>query len=237
VGQYAGAEAVGQVALTIRLVEQPSSLMLVVSMRLSIPVFARLQGDRARLVKVVTEGMSLQLMVMGPLLAGFGLVAPWIIPLMLGPQWLPVLEVYPFIAASSLGSAVLGLHVAVLYVLQKNWKVVFSYLVYIVLFTSLALLLVPRLGLTGYGWAVVMVLPSLCLPLIIWVRVYMGRLRYTEAGIWYTAWAVPLFSWQLSPWVWISVLVPLIWPPTRRELVAILEATFRRIRAGWPTRD
>jgi PST family polysaccharide transporter len=127
---------------------------------------------------------------------------------MLGPQWLLALEVYPFIALSSLNSAVFILHISALYVLQRIREVALSYLVHIVLFAGATLLLVPHLGLIGYGWALLVALSSYVL-LIVWIIVCAGRLRYSQAGVWFTAWAIPLFSWQLSPWVWISVLVPL----------------------------
>ena len=37
--------------------------------------------------------------------------------------------------------------------------------------------------------------------------------------VWFIAWAIPLFIWQLGPWAWTSVIVPLIWSATRRELL------------------
>jgi PST family polysaccharide transporter len=229
VGRYAGAEAVGYVALAIRLAEQLSNIVVLASGRLSIPVFARVQENRARLVKAVAEGMSLQLMVVGPLLAGFSLVAPWILPLLLGPQWLPTLEVYPFIALSYLISGpVFGLQVFALYVLRRTWETAVFHLVHLVLFAGSALLLVPHLGLRGYGWAEVAALPGYIL-LIIWFQVYAGRLRYVQAGVWFIAWAIPLFSWQLSFWTWLSILVPLIWPATRRELLQAIRDLLQAI--------
>jgi O-antigen/teichoic acid export membrane protein len=227
VGRYVGAEAVGQVALAIRLVEQLSSIIVLASGRLSIPVFARLQEDRVRLVKALTEGTNLQLMTLGPILAGFGFVAPWIIPLMLGSQWLPMLEVYPFIALSSLNSAVFVLQIAALYVLRRIWGVAVFYVVHLGLFACSALLLVPHLGLTGYGLALMIALPSYALLLALGL-VYIGKQRYIQTGVWFTAWAIPLFSWQLGPWVWISAIVPLLWPATRRGALQTMTMVLRR---------
>jgi len=229
VGRYASAEAVGQVALAIRLVEQVSSTIMAVSWRLSIPVFARIQEDRPRTIKALADGVSLQLMTVGPLLAGFGLVAPWLIPLLFGPSWLGTVMVYPFIATGHLAGAAFNLHTSVLYVLRKIWEVAAFHLVYIILFAGSALLLVPRLGLRGYGWAELAALPSYGL-LLVFVLHHIGRPVSAQAAIWFAAWVVPLFGWQLGPWAWISILVPIVWPATRRELTQFVALILRKAR-------
>jgi PST family polysaccharide transporter len=217
VGRYAGAEAVGQVALATRLVEQLSYVVLLPVARLAIPVFARLREDRGRLTKALNEGTALQLLVIGPVLVGFGLVAPWIVPLLLGSQWLPALEVYPFIAAAYLSGATVSLHSSVLFTLGKLWQIAVTRIAHVVLFAGSALVLVPRLGLKGYGWADMVALPSYVL-LLIWVWAYVGKPISAETLVWLACWILALFAWQLGPWAWAILLVPLIWPSTRREV-------------------
>jgi len=227
VGRYAGAEAVGQVALAHRLADQLNNIVMLPSIRLSLPIFARLQEDRYRLVKALTEGTSLQLMALGPLLAGFGLVAPWVFPLLIGYSWLPTLEVYPFLALGYLSGTVVTLHQSVLYVLRRIWEVAVFRLMHLVLFFGSALLLVPHLGATGYGWAEIVALPSWIL-LLVWFQRRIGRAISAQAVVWFTAWAAPIFAWQLGFWVWVSLLGPLIWPPTRRELLQAVAMVMRR---------
>jgi len=221
VGRYAGADAVGYVALIIRIVEQLSAGVREVVWRLSIAALARLQGDLARLTRAVTEGMSLQVMALGPVLLAFGMVAPWIVPPLFGSRWLVMLEVFPFIALSYLSNVMFNLHITALYVLRRNSKVVAFNLLNVILFAGSALLLVSRLGVKGYGWAEVIALPSYLL-LHIWFVAYVGRPKYTQAGVWFIGFAIPLFSWQLSPWVCVSAILPLMWPATRKQLVDTL---------------
>ncbi len=228
VGRYAGAEVVGYIALTIRILNQ-LSFVQTVAWRLSVAALARLQEDRARLVKAATEGMSLQLIVLGPLVVGFGLVAPWIVPLLFGPEWLPVLEVYPFLAVGQLAIAMFMLYSSSLYVLRRNWEVAVFHLVYIILFAGSAFLLVPQLGLSGYGWAEIAALPSYVV-LVTWFLVYVGRPKFAHAGVWFAAWTIPLFSWQLGPWAWVSVTLPLLWSPTRRELMQTVAMVLKSYR-------
>jgi PST family polysaccharide transporter len=181
------------------------------------------------MAEALTEGMNLQLMAMGLLLAGFGVIAPWLVPLVFGSQWLPVLEVYPFIAVSALIGAASALHITVLQVLGRNWKVALFYLSYIIILAGSAFLLVPHLGLVGYGWALLVTILSNIL-LINWITSYIGKPRYAPAGVWVIAWTLPLFSWQLGPWTWVSVLFPLVWPVTRGQLLYIVSMFLRRTR-------
>jgi PST family polysaccharide transporter len=229
VGRYVGAEAVGQVSLAMRLVEQVGSIIALPAARLSLPVFARIQEDRARLLKALDRGINLQLMALGPLLAIVGLGSPWALPLLLGPSWHPVLEVYPFIALSYLVGIAFSLHSSVLFVMRRLWEVAAFRLVNLILFAGAALLLVPHLGIKGYGWAEVLHLPSWIL-LLAWFQVYVGRPSSAKTGVWLIVWAIPLFSWQLGPLVWISAVVPLIWAPTRRELTQAISLVFNLLR-------
>ena len=73
------------------------SFVKIATWRISIATLARLQGNRERRLKAVSEGMGLQILALGPLLAVVSWIAPWLIPLVFGSRWLPVVKVYPFI--------------------------------------------------------------------------------------------------------------------------------------------
>jgi O-antigen/teichoic acid export membrane protein len=215
VGRFAGAETVGYLALAIKIV-QTLSFVKDATWRLSIAALGRLQGDRARLLKAIDEGMSLQAMALGPLLVGFGIVSPFLLPFLFGPQWLPVLKIYPFVALSYLVNAIFNLHSSVLYVLQKNWEVAIFHLVHVILFGGASLLLVPHLGLEGYGWAEIIAFPSYLL-LHLWLLANVGKPNYTLPTMWFIAFAIPLFGWRLGLWAWSFTVLPLFWSKTRRE--------------------
>lgn len=113
----------------------------------------------------------------------------------------------------------LGLVSLLVYVLKENWRVTTFHLAHVALFAGSALLLVPYMGLRGYGWAEIAALPSYIL-IHVGIVARIGRPRYAQAAIWFTAWAIPLLGWQfLGPWTLISIMAPLIWPATRRELL------------------
>lgn len=216
VGRYAGAEAVGYVALAVRIVEI-LSFAKSISWRLAIATLARVQGDKPRLVKAVTEGMSLQLLALGPLVVGFGWVAPWLLPLLFGPQWAPALQVYPFIALAYLSNAIFNLHSSVLYVLKRNWQVTAFHTFHVVLFAGSALLLIPRFGLIGYGWAEAIALISYSL-IHLYVSRHVGSPDYRLILLWWAAFGAALFVFQLNWWAAIGLVVVALWPGTHQQI-------------------
>lgn len=216
VGRYAGAEAVGFVALAIRIVEV-LSFVKNATWRLSIAALAHLQGDPTRLAKAVTEGMSLQILALGPLLVGVSWVSPWIIPQLFGSHWLPVVQIYPFIALSYLSNAMFNLHSSVLYVLRRNWEVTAFHAVHIALFAGTALLLLPRLGLVGYGWAEVAALASYAL-IHVFVVQNINSPDYRLPMLWWAALSAALFVHQIGWWIALGLVVVALLPSTHKQI-------------------
>jgi PST family polysaccharide transporter len=232
VGRFAGAAGVGYVALALRLVEQ-LGFVKTVTARISIAALARLHGDPARLARAMAEGMTLQLLAAGPLLIAFGLIAPWLIPRVFGPRWLPVLEVFPLLAVSYLAASMFLLHSSTLIVLGRNREVAIFSLAGIVVLAGAALLLVPALGVAGYGWAEVAVLPTY-LVLHHYVATRAAPPPYRLAAIWAVAFAVPLLTYRWITCTWPIALLPLLIPPVRRQVAETARLLLRRVR---PERD
>ena len=216
VGRYAGAEAAGFIALAIRIVEH-LSFVKGASWRLSIAAFAKLQEERARLIKALTEGMRLQILVLGPFLLGFGLVGPWLLPSLLSTSWAPVMGIFPFIALGYLVNALFALQSSALYVLRRNWEVALFHFSHIALFAGGAWLLVPRLGLLGYGWAEIIALPSYLVIHLVNIK-HVGKPDYLLPGVWTLALAVALFWHSIGILAFIPLLGVLVWPATWKAL-------------------
>lgn len=216
VGRYAGAEAVGYVALAIRIVDTLSTARWA-GYRLSIAALGRLQKDRSRLISALSQGMQLQVLAVGFPLVGFALAGSWILPPLLGSRWLPVLNLYPFLAFGSLANSIFSLHSSALYVLRRNWDVTIFHVVLIALFAGGAILFVPRAGLEGYGWAEVLAVASYGVIHFYVVR-EIGRPSYRLALTWGAALALVLF-WRELGWVaGLGVLGTALWPETWRAL-------------------
>jgi PST family polysaccharide transporter len=216
VGRFAGVEAVAFVALANRMVET-LSFARTATFRISMAALAHLQGDRSRLERAVTEGIGLQVLALGPLLVIVAWLGPWVIPMLFGSRWEPAMAVYPFIALSSLSNSVFSMHSATLYVLFRNWEVTVYHLVYIALFAGAAFLLVPRFGLVGYGWAEIATLASYITLHVYLVR-EIGSPDYRLVGLWWGAFVIALFPYQLGWWVVLGLVAVALLPQTHQRL-------------------
>jgi O-antigen/teichoic acid export membrane protein len=220
VGRYLGAEVVGIVALTVQIVSN-LSFVANAAWRLSAAALARIQDDGPRLVRVIGEGMRLQALAVGPFLLVFGWLAPWLVPTLFGEAWRPVVLVYPFIALAYYFIAMFNLHSSALYVRQHNWDLALFHAVHTTLFAGSALLLVPRLGLIGYGWAELITLLGYGVVHAMTVR-RIGSPAYRLVVPATVAFSLAFFY----PWLgWLSgigLLAMVLWPGTWRDARTLL---------------
>src|SRR6266545_3786599 len=221
VGHNLGPQAVGHVALAIRMVDNLGFVTRVTS-RVSVVALSNLQHDLARVRRALEEGMALQLLVLGALLGGFAMVADWLVPLLLGPAWARTLAVYGFLAAGSVVYAVFALHQSLLYVLRGSADVVLWAILYLALLAGAAVVLVPRLGLAGYGWAELVSLASY----VVLHRSVRRRVQFSYRGVlpWAVACGPPLlavavpFPWRLL--LLLGAAVVALTPGARRQALA-----------------
>jgi O-antigen/teichoic acid export membrane protein len=216
VGRFGGAEAVGYVSLVIRLVET-LSFVKNATWRISIAALAKVQDDRPRLRTAVSEGMGLQILALGPVLVAAAWTLPFIIPMLFGDRWLPAIQVYPFIAFAYLTNATFNLHSSVLLVLQKNWQVALYHLVHVGAFAGMATVLVPRLGMVGYGWAEVAGFMGYVVLHLYLVRA-VGIPRYRLAVVWWASFGAALFVHPVGWWMGLGLILVLLLPETRQTI-------------------
>jgi O-antigen/teichoic acid export membrane protein len=216
VGRFAGAEAVGYVALAIRLVEV-LGFVKTATWRISLSTLAKFQGDRGRLTRAVSDGMGLQILALGPLVVGFAWVAPWLLPQLFGADWLPVVAVFPFIAFGNLTNSLFNMHSSTLYVLERNWEVALFHGVYVTLFTGASWLILPKIGLVGYGWAELVAIVSYWVPHYYLLK-RIGQPSYTLPVIWWAAFAAALFVYQIGWWTALGLPIVLLLPATHKKL-------------------
>jgi len=152
VGHLAGPEGVAFVGVAIRIAESLGSIRLAAG-RLAIATLARLQDRRQQFSAALRQAQYLQVIILGPLLCGFSLLGPWIVPRVMGMRWNASLTVYPFIAAGVLVNSVFNLQASALFVLGRQWAVLRAYAVHVALLAGGSFSLFSRFGLAGYGGA------------------------------------------------------------------------------------
>ena len=152
VGRFCGTEAVAFVALALRIAEALGTIRLAAG-RMAIAALARLQNRREQFRKTLEHALYLQVISLGPLLAGFALCGPYLVRHLMGTRWMPALAVYPFVAAGVLINSVYNLQASALFVMGRQWLVMRSYTAHVLLLGAGTVMLLPRMGITGYGWA------------------------------------------------------------------------------------
>ncbi|MEO0513832.1 MAG: oligosaccharide flippase family protein [Planctomycetota bacterium] len=216
VGRFGGAEAVGQVALALRMT---SILRFAQSAtwRLAIAALAKVQNDTARLRRAVEEGSAITLLLLGPAMAGFGLLGPFFLERLLGPRWLASMEVFPFIAAGVIFNATFALQASALFVVKQNWRVAVFHFIHVVMFAGGVALGMGALE-WNFVWAIGlgegMGLLSYAVLHLIFTRV-LGSPRYGGMLLWATGFSLisfwPILGWPALLGAALIVLNPQTW--------------------------
>lgn len=109
VGSLLGTQALGYYSMAFNLVLQPISKINPILTSIAFPVLTRFKSQPERLKAGYLNMLNLVATINAPLLFGVSAVAPLLIPLLIGEQWIPaipiiqVLAIYAFIR--SLGNA------------------------------------------------------------------------------------------------------------------------------------
>ncbi len=238
VGPALGASAVGLVGMTMGILEMLSFLKYI-AWRLSVSVLRRVVDDRPRFLRAITQGVELQTLAIGTIVLGFGWFGQWIIPLVFGTRWLPVLSLYPYVALSYFSIAPFSIHVAALSVLDRNMPLAVYHTLHVAILATVAAIAVPLLGLRGYGLAEVATLPAYLLLHIQLVRA-VGSPNYGLTALWWAGVATGLFWRDLGWWAIAVPFATLSVPASRRyvrELAQPLMQRFGRFTSGRSSRS
>ena len=240
VGRWLGVEGVALVALSIRLVDA-ASFVKAATWRLALPALARLQREPARLAAAVRDGMRLQLLTVGPSLLVLALLGPSVIVYLFGERWVGVGPLLPLIAAGTLANAMFNLHSSALYAMGRNFQVTLFHVVHVVLFAGTARLLVPLVGVGGYGLAELVALPA-------YLVVHGALVRATSSAAAASSTQMPATGIQLPAaditlpggelllgWCLVIAVAGSAWSPWF-ALFALLPVLSAGVRAGaWAT--
>jgi O-antigen/teichoic acid export membrane protein len=97
-------------------------------------------------------------------------------------------------------------------------------------FAASAALLVPRLGVIGYGWAALISVIAYVVVHVAVVR-HVGRLDYRLPFAWAGAFAVAVFAPWVGVWALFGVVAVGLWPATWHALRGHWES-LRSLRHG-----
>ena len=229
VGRLAGAEAVGIVALTVRLVEM-LGFMQSAGWRLAIAVFGKLQDDPVSTLRRMKQAMFAQTVLVGLPLVAFTVVGPVVVPLLFGERWGGVLQIFPFLAFVYLANTAFVPPVAVLQVRGFQREIAASAIVHVVVLIALNVLLIPGHGLLGYAWSELAAIPSWAI-LAIGLRKRLGIWAVGPALCFALGLATMLFWRELGWFALLGIAVALAFRETRDESIGLIRIL--RTRLSW----
>jgi len=215
VGPALGAKAVGIVGMTIGLLTM-LSVISAIAWRLSVAILTKFRSDIERLRKAVTEGMELQVLAVGAILLAFGWTGHFIVSRLFGPQWIGVMDIYPYIALSYLTIATFNIHSATLAVVDRNRGLAIYHIISVAIFAGVAFVAVPKFGILGYGYAELATIPAYLVMHIVLAQA-IGSPDYRLAALWWFGAAVGLF-WQFGIWAIAVPFLVLSLPISARKL-------------------
>jgi O-antigen/teichoic acid export membrane protein len=105
-GRFAGAAPLGLYTVAQRLVSIVGEVLVVGLQGMVVPVFARVQHDREALLRGLFRAYRLIAFIAFPAFAGLALVAPELVPILLGAKWL---DAVPVVQASAVPTLVFSL--------------------------------------------------------------------------------------------------------------------------------
>jgi O-antigen/teichoic acid export membrane protein len=114
-GLALGPAAVGYYNISMRLIDILIRLFVVPVNQVALPAIARVQEDPARVKGIVATGIGAACLISCPAFVGTMVVAPELLPLALGPQWLPAVPVLQILALRGIVWPVVMYGISLLY--------------------------------------------------------------------------------------------------------------------------
>lgn len=201
VGRSFGATGVGYVALASRLVDTVAFAQRA-TWRLGLVALSKVQSDPERTRRGIEEGMVLQVLMVSIPMCAVAVTGRFLIPLIFGPSWHPVLGVFALLGVASILNAPLTVQMALLYSRARNQPVVLASLLNLALLFGSAWVLVPMMGINGYG--VAMIIGTLG-----WIVLYVQARRIQDFN-------------SLLPLPWLAIFVPVMFFPLAPMPEAVL---------------
>lgn len=124
IGYFLGPTALGYYSIAYRILTIMVQLLVDISNRVALPTFSRLQGDMNKFRQTFYTATRLTSLVAFPCFLGVAALAPKIIPLLFGEQWIPAVPVLQLLAVAGIFRTVSRFKGAVFMALGKPvWRV------------------------------------------------------------------------------------------------------------------
>lgn len=236
VGTFLGATGVGYVAFAQRLVGTIGFAQRSV-WRLGMAALSRVPSrDLARLRYAIEEGSMLQMLALAIPFAAFGVLARWLVPVIFGAVWAPAVPLYSVLALSVIVGTPAFVQSTFLYTRGANMAVARANTLKGAVLGFAAFVLVPIMGIDGYGVAALIALVSVLYTDAL-VRSFLA-FGYRKLLPWALVLCPPVLFPLLGMPAALVLLAPVtlaLAPPMRRELTRVFALVRSAITASAPS--
>jgi len=154
VGSMQGPRALGLYNVSNELSQLPMTELATPINRALIPSFARIQGDREGVNRAFGGALAWLAVTMIPAAAGICAVAPHLVPVLLGPQWLDAVALMQVLAIAGGLTALHSPICALIIATGQPGRVAACHAFFVAVLITGLLFLVPRWASIGAAWAV-----------------------------------------------------------------------------------
>ena len=119
IGAFLGPAALGYYNLAFNLAMQPFQRINPILTQVSFPIFAKVKNDNGKLLKGYRKGLRLLVCVNAPLLLGLAVIAPLLVPALLGPRWQPVIPVVQVLTVVALFRSASNINIGLILAKEK----------------------------------------------------------------------------------------------------------------------
>ena len=219
VGWFLSATALGFYQYAYRLADMPATEMSQIVSQVTFPAYSAVQGDSEALQNALLQSTRFVAFLAFPMSFGIALVAPSFVPVVLGPQWTPMIVTMQLLALYGLCHAITGNYGEVWKTLDRPDLILKTSGLRVLVFGLFILPATARWGIEGTAFVITATYIVPILPLDIYLTAKLTELRsidlYREYVYPFVA-SVTMFGtlWyarslvEVPPIVELAVLVP-----------------------------
>lgn len=178
IGYFLGPAALGFYAISWRILEILTQLLIVPLCRVALPAFSQMQNDPGRLQTVLFSGTQMSTLIALPSCLGIAVVAPELIPTVFGDKWVPAVPVIQLFT-------LLGIQFSISYFINILLRalgrpgLVLKLNLFSVLINTVLLVVVSRFGLIAIA-VVIIARCYLLMPLYLYALNRVARINLAK---------------------------------------------------------
>jgi O-antigen/teichoic acid export membrane protein len=215
---------VGTIAFASRIAESLNIFKVSLG-RISINAFSNLHNEGKSFIKAVKSTMSYQLIASGCVLLVFTMVAPFIFIKFIDEKWKDIIPLIPFLAFNTLCVNLIVAQTSALTIKGNVKYVTLNYLLQQILMIIGVYFFLPKFGIMGYGYALLLSTPAYILLSSLFFIYY--KFNPFEPFLWFFSISAALLFGHINVVFYGLVFLPVFFKTCRSQLLFLIENIYK----------